>query len=886
MAVVATVRNDNWEQENLGYEEQILDKEMLQELQDAFCGADQVYAVCLGRDGNPVTDIYGGKEELAWLSEMLLEPAYYQEYFRRLFDEEDLENIIEQDTKIPYIKMCGMAIRLSDRTEAVWVMIGILREKLSEDAVLPDAVMTTTEDNYYRSMQLLDTLSRQYFTAKLGELLSMNGFKRSRESEKKMAAELKRSETMTAIVQMLESEETFEKIAGEILEDIMEYLKLSGAALIQKEEHHPEKIEIVSRTGEVFIPENVKDCPYFTGNPYIISSSTKRPAVFGRLFEQEAITAAVYLPVELNQKTAMYMIFIQKERQRNWTMEEVKFLNDVKRIVQSILSKRIAQNSLASSYASLEAVLENVGCGICVRDPESGRVLYLNQCYRDFLPTEENVKSLEKLLHGTSGYVEFSSVDQNRWFDVFSSKIKWVDGRSVMLYTIYEVTDKKLYQQKIERQANNDFLTGLYNRMRCEHDLEHYIRQTRAIGGQGALLYIDLDDFKHINDGLGHQYGDVLLQAISHSLQRIQGIESTCYRMGGDEFIIIITHSQYAMLKNILDDIRNIFTKPWFLKGGDYYCTMSMGVVQFPKDGETVEELIKKADIAMYEAKKTGKNRIEFYDSTVETGSIKRLDLEKKMRNATMDACREFVVHFQPIMGPDGACQGAEALVRWRADGMGLISPIEFIPLAEYLGLINPIGDFVLNEACRHLKYWNDMGHPNYQVNVNLSVVQLLQNDIVDKIRQVITREQIIPHNLVLEVTESLAVNDMPRMQKILAEIKQLGVRVAMDDFGTGYSSLNHIREMPFDIIKIDRCFVIDLGRDDFSDSFVKMVAELAATIGVIVCVEGVETKEQYEALTRMKIQQIQGFYYDRPMEAELFEEKYVDGMRQAESVG
>ena len=224
----------------------------------------------------------------------------------------------------------------------------------------------------------------------------------------------------------------------------------------------------------------------------------------------------------------------------------------------------------------------------------------------------------------------------------------------------------------------------------------------------------------------------------------------------------------------------------------------------------------------------------------------------------------------------DGECQGAEALIRWKSEGMGLISPTEFIPLAEYLGLIHPIGDFVLEEACRHLKYWNDMGHPDYQVNVNLSVVQLLQNDIVDKIKKVVEENRIIPHNLVLEVTEGLAVNDMTRMKQILAEIKQLGVRVALDDFGTGYSSLNHIREMPLDIIKIDRCFIIDIGKDEFSESFVKMVAELAATIGVIVCVEGVETKEQYEALSKMRIQQIQGFYYDRPMQAELFEEKYV----------
>lgn len=205
----------------------------------------------------------------------------------------------------------------------------------------------------------------------------------------------------------------------------------------------------------------------------------------------------------------------------------------------------------------------------------------------------------------------------------------------------YDVTDKKLYQQKIERQANNDFLTGLYNRMRCEQDLERYIRQTKEFGGEGALLYIDLDDFKHINDGLGHQYGDVLLKNISGSLQRIPGVENNCYRMGGDEFIIILAHHHMAMLQQILDEIKALFTKPWMLKGTDYYCTMSMGVVRFPADGDTVEELIKKADIALYSAKCAGKNRIEFYDDNVESTSYKRLDLEKNMRNATRNAFSE-----------------------------------------------------------------------------------------------------------------------------------------------------------------------------------------------------------------------------------------------------
>ena len=251
-----------------------------------------------------------------------------------------------------------------------------------------------------------------------------------------------------------------------------------------------------------------------------------------------------------------------------------------------------------------------------------------------------------------------------------------------------------------------------------------------------------------------------------------------------------------------------------------------------------MEDVIRRADIALFNAKKEGKNRIEFYNEGIDGTSTKRLDLEKHMRKATMNECDEFTVYFQPI--------------------------------------INVKGEHVLREAAKHCRYWNDMGHPDYKVNVNLSVVQLLQNDIVKKIKGIIDEVGIEPGNLCLEVTESLAINDMVRMKRILSEIKALGVKVALDDFGTGYSSLNHIREMPLDIIKIDKCFIEHLGEDDFSDAFVKMVTELANTIGVHVCVEGVETDRQYAIIKKMGIDYIQGYFFDKPMCIESFEEKYI----------
>ena len=359
----------------------------------------------------------------------------------------------------------------------------------------------------------------------------------------------------------------------------------------------------------------------------------------------------------------------------------------------------------------------------------------------------------------------------------------------------------------------------------------------------------------------------------------VAGIENNCYRISGDEFAVIVHGRNYKELSRICKDLREIFARPWFLKSEDYYCTMSMGVVCFPTDGNSVDDLTRKVDMALQTAKKKGKNCVEFYNEKVEDTSFYRLDLEKNMRRATINACNEFEVYYQPIIlhNVEGnPCCGAEALVRWESSELGFIPPNDFVPLAEYLGLINPIGDYVLNEAVKRCKYWNDCGHPEYKVNVNISVIQLLQSDFVAKVKHVLDKTRINPKNVTLEVTESLAINDMNRMNKVLKSLKDLGVRVALDDFGTGYSSLNHIREMPIDVIKIDRCFVESLAEDKFAGSFVRMVSELAKTIGVKVCVEGVEQRKQLEALQGMHIDMIQGFYYGKPMPVSEFEKIYL----------
>ena len=872
------------------YDNGLIDSAMLQQLQDQFCRANNLYLVCLGREEGVITKAYGSREELSFLHSLVDKQAYMSLIMRAEHDW--IETMLEQQVGQACIKMCSIATRLEEKVEVIWVVIGILRDAVPEGVELPEYMMTTTEKSFYASTEFLASLSAQLFEVKINQLIAQDAMKKSLESENEMKHQLHRSQAMTEVVRMLESDEGFSELTVDILRETCESLDLSGGFLIRENVDHKTTdmiCEYVKHTEDSLISGFQKkekvQLPFFNGKPYMISSDSMMPEAFERFFRENDLSAAVFQPLEVSDHLLMYVGFFEKEAFRVWESDDIKFISGVKRVIQSILLKRIAKNSLASSYASLEAILENAGCGIYVVDYHTRSILYTNQKLKDLFSRTIKAGKLEEIVFAeeeekkTHYYDEVYFVEEERWLDVHKTEIDWVDGRKVGLCTLYDITDKKLYQKKIENQANNDFLTGLYNRMRCEQDLGRYIAKAQAVNCEGALLYIDLDDFKHINDGLGHQYGDVLLKAISHSFQRIEGIENSCYRMGGDEFIVIISEAVYPQMERILRDIDSIFSKPWFLKGEDYYCTMSMGIACFPSDGNSVDDLIRKADMALMTAKRRGKNCVEYYNDKDQASTYRRLDMEKNMRTAAMNACKEFEVYYQPIVNAqeDGTpCCGAEALIRWNSSVLGFVSPEDFIPLAEYLGLINPIGEFVLQEAAKRCKYWNDMGHPNYKVNVNLSVVQLLQNDIIKKIKKVIDDTRINPRNLTLEVTESLAINDMEHMKRILSEIKALGVKVALDDFGTGYSSLNHIREMPIDVIKIDRCFIEHLGEDDFSDAFVKMVNELANTIGVKVCVEGVETKKQLDVACDMKVCMIQGYYFGKPMKIEDFEKKYL----------
>ena len=557
---------------------------------------------------------------------------------------------------------------------------------------------------------------------------------------------------------------------------------------------------------------------------------------------------------------------------------------------EEMLDERAKSNVITSSRRALKEILDNMGNGLIVVDKETKEILFSNAEMYSYYKKEIIGSICEQIqMCGLSGDCanckrlaskgdrwEMYDDRLGRWFEIRTSEITWIDGRNVQLFNLTDITEKKSYEKKIEFQANNDFLTGLYNRMRCENDLHEIISKAVENNTSGYMLFIDLDNFKHINDGLGHQFGDMLLRLISIGLQQIDGIVNNCYRVGGDEFIIIIRPEQMEYADRIIEDIKNLFANPWYIYHAEYYSTMSGGIVRYPEDGKSVNELIKKADIAMYHAKQDGKNRIEFYNAVEEGVSKKRLDVEKNLRSAIAFGGGEFELYIQPIMNAaTGECIGGESLIRWNSTKLGFLMPMEFIPLAEHLGLIVKIGEYFLRKACRINKTWSDRGIDK-KLHVNLSVVQLVQNNVVEMVSDIIKDTGVDPNNIILEITESLAINDMDNMRRVIQELKKLGVGIALDDFGTGYSSLSYIKKMNFDIIKVDKNFIDDITVNDYSQTFIKLITELSEKLGAKVCVEGVEDKDQLDVLKTMNVNMIQGYYYGKPMTCDEFEETFL----------
>ena len=426
---------------------------------------------------------------------------------------------------------------------------------------------------------------------------------------------------------------------------------------------------------------------------------------------------------------------------------------------------------------------------------------------------------------------------------------------------------------EIEHLAYHDALTGLPNRPLFIDRLIVALANTSRTGHELAVLFLDLDRFKDINDSLGHSIGDALLKSVAERVRRCVREGDTVARFGGDEFTLLIPRiDQIEDAAKIAQKIIDTVKIPFVIHEHELFVTTSIGVSIHPMDGHDAETLLRNADTAMYRAKEQGRDNYQLYAPAMNARALERLALENLLRKAIVQ--NELVLHYQPLIdAKTRAIVGAEALVRWKHPELGLLLPAHFISTAETTGLIVPLGDWVLRTACEQVRIW-EKRHAGISVSVNLSARQFQQPDFVDQIRRIINGASISPRRLQLEITESSAMQNAENTIHTLRELKALGVRIAMDDFGTGYSSLSYLKRFPIDVLKLDSTFINDIHTDTSTAAIVSAAIAMAHSLGLEVVAEGVETELQLDFLTKESCDVLQGFLFGRPVPAELFEQR------------
>jgi len=574
--------------------------------------------------------------------------------------------------------------------------------------------------------------------------------------------------------------------------------------------------------------------------------------------------------------------------------------NEVLWTMVDITARKEAQREIEDINYNLEQYLEaidKIGIGLFVVD-EDYNTRYMNKtmiswfgdhrgktCYSSVagLSSPCPYCKLPEVIHENKK-VSYEPVTPNgESFEIVATSIKNSDGTTSKMEFIRNVTDQKKVQERLKRekekfdyQAHHDVLTGLPNRLLFTDRLFQSMEKAKRNNSKIALLFIDLDHFKEINDSLGHDIGDKILQEVTQRLQENLRDEDTLARLGGDEFTLILedlVEAQDASM--VATKILNALSDSIKIGEHTLYVSSSIGISIFPDDGETTQNLLKFADSAMYKAKDEGRNNYQFYNESMTELAFERVLMEASLRDALKN--EEFLVYYQPqIDGRDDTLIGMEALVRWKHPSMGIVSPAKFIPLAESTGLIIQIDRYVMKTAMKQLSSWYQDGLNPGILAMNLAATQLYQEDFIEMFQTLMKETKCKAEWLELEVTESQIMKSPQKAIKVLQEISDLGIELAIDDFGTGYSSLAYLKRFPINKLKVDQAFVRDLPDDEEDTGIVQAVIALAKALRLRIIAEGVETEEQKKFLIKNDCPNIQGYFYSRPIEAETFKEKFL----------
>ena len=461
-----------------------------------------------------------------------------------------------------------------------------------------------------------------------------------------------------------------------------------------------------------------------------------------------------------------------------------------------------------------------------------------------------------------------------------SIQLSTVDVPPIIVANVQDITERTKWEKRLVYQANYDQLTGLFNRHYMQSYMHSVFNRAQRYRKKVALIFMDLDNFKHINDTLGHKAGDeVIKQTAERISSQLRGSDAAA-RTGGDEFTVLLENlEENSHAEIVASKIVNVFQKPFTINGQQVHTTISAGISIYPDDGDSHDQLMQCADIAMYQAKENGRNNYCFYSLEMRQSSEKQMIISHHLRYALEK--NELTILFQPkIDVSEGRIVGAEALLRWHNDELGHISPNVFIPLAENMGLINDIGTWVIDNACREAVLWQEISKEKLQISINVSPQQFRTGTLLKAVKNALAMSGLPRDRLELEITESLLVQDSDKPLSILTDLNKNGISLALDDFGTGYSSLSYLSRFPLQVLKIDRIFIRDLEENKNSRALVDAIIAMAQSMNLEIVAEGVENKEQLDFLKKRGVKIIQGFFFSPPIPAEKFRSLLQDSTR------
>lgn len=568
--------------------------------------------------------------------------------------------------------------------------------------------------------------------------------------------------------------------------------------------------------------------------------------------------------------------------------------------VTDITDKKMLEQKLDSSKKAFQVnnetlvnLLENMNSSIYVISKNSYRILYANnrikinygtdptgEVLSDFLREKgiefsyqrhiEFDQIMDLLQSNQSEYHELYDPKNHRYLSMYCQNIQWQGTEAAMIIHIQDITLAMEHNRLTGGVINKDFLTGIYNHTKLREDFGKELRMVMANQEYGYVVLFDIDHFSTLNQMYGDDACNQLLKCIADKLTKIPGISENCYRIGNDEFAVLIRSEVSKHADNIIEEITAMFQRPFMLFQESCSCTISMGVLKYPENSSDTVRHLQYAQLALKEAKDVGGNKTCYYENEENRQQLRWMKMENYLRNAVLRDCLEFKVQYQPIVNSyDNSITGVEALIRWYNPELGVVNPVDFIPLSEYLGLMDRLGEYVIKEAFYLSNELNLCSEKKQMVSINLSVVQLVKLGFVERVIELTKDMGINPDYIMFEVTESLAVDDLSLLISVLEKLRNHGFHVALDDFGIGCSSLNHIMTLPIDYLKIDKELIQNYGNELFQEKLFLAIVELAQSIGLYLIVEGVETKEQREYLKERSIEYYQGYYFSEPIDRE-----------------